>query len=52
MMSKAEIEGRIAKLEDRIWWLEMADRFRPDEEAEWRRAWHELNSLKKQLKEA
>lgn len=51
-MSKAEIKGRIEKLEERIWWLNMADRFRPDEEAEWRRLHHELESLKRQLKEA
>lgn len=49
-MSKQELEARLEKVEEQIWWLNMADRFRPDEEAQWNRLWAEKKRLEEQIR--
>lgn len=49
-MSKQELEARLEKVEEQIWWLNMADRFRPDEEAEWNRLHDEKRKLEEQIR--
>ena len=50
-MTREELKNRIEDLEEKIWWLNMADRFTPEESRlsdEWHR---ELCNLRYQLNE-
>ena len=51
-MTKQEIEKRIEEIEDRIWWINMADRYTYEDRQILNKLYKELRKLREELKKA